>query len=118
MKKLLVLFFALFTVTSTAAQAAEYGAIAVSPKSGAYGQSYNYPSKEQAQKRAMAECRKHARDCKIGVTFWNSCGALARGNGGWGASHGSTPREAERKALRICEGYASNCRIRTQVCSR
>jgi hypothetical protein len=57
-----------------------YGAIAYSPSSGRYGDSYNYASRAQAEARATRECGKD--DCVIAAWFYNQCGALATSRNG------------------------------------
>src|SRR5262245_31709818 len=50
-----------------------YGAIAYSPSNRAHGWSYDYPSRRDAERRALAQCRRHAEDCIVPVWFRNAC---------------------------------------------
>ncbi len=99
-------------------RSAKFGAIALSPGSGAYGFSYDYGSRGEAEGRAMGHCRaaaKGRKDCKVGVWFTNACGALARrSDGGWGADWGNSRQEAARKALRNC---GAGCKLEETVCN-
>ncbi|MET3924116.1 DUF4189 domain-containing protein [Devosia sp. 2618] len=100
------------------ANAAQYGAIAFSPKTGAIGYSTKGASRGNAQDWAMYYCGQYARDCKIAVNFNNACGALAIGrNGGWGADWGYTRAEAEADALTICRRHDTRCRVKRSACN-
>lgn len=95
-----------------------YGAIAYSPSTGAHGYSYDYASRAVAERKALAECRKHARDCQVPLWFRNACGALAVGNGGgWGTGWGSNRALAERYALQSCSQYTKGCSVIRWVCT-
>jgi serine/threonine-protein kinase len=61
---------------------ATYGAIAFSPKTGAWGESYPYGSRAEAERRALAECAKNAPDCTVAVWFNDQCGAVASAKDG------------------------------------
>ncbi|MGV3551523.1 DUF4189 domain-containing protein [Rhizobium sp.] len=101
-----------------AASAANYGAIAYSQRSGAYGWSTNFRTQRAAEQGAMARCRERANDCRIAVWFRDACGALAvGGDGGWGADWGRNLRAAENKAANVCSGYSYNCRIVVSKCN-
>lgn len=114
-----VVAFTLGVFTTGTAHARDYyGAIAFSQATGAHGYSYDYNSRSAAQQRAMQECRRYGRGCKIANWFRNACGALAVGNGnGWGAEWGNTRGEAERLALQRCGTHTSNCWVRRWVCT-
>ena len=62
-----------FTILPSAASAGDWGAIALSTRTGAWGTSYNYDDEDEARERAMRECRKNARDCKVFRTFESAC---------------------------------------------
>src|SRR5262245_65613021 len=72
-----------------------YGAIAYSPTNRAHGWSYDYPSRKDAERRALAQCRRHAEDCVVPVWFRNACGALAVGSDGYGSGWGPSRKSAE-----------------------
>lgn len=63
-----------------AAEAAEFGAIAYSTRTGSHGYSHNFPTRNQAERAALRNCRAYARDCSVVVYFYNACAALAVGN--------------------------------------
>ena len=102
-----------------AAQARDYyGAIAYSPSTGAYGYSYDHPSRADAEARALAECGNRASDCQLPLWFRNACGALASGgNGGWGTGWGTSRGLAEGYALSTCRQHTSGCSVIAWVCT-
>lgn len=52
-------------LAATPAAAAKWAAVAFSESTGAFGKSWSFQGKDQAGSRAMAECEKHATDCKV-----------------------------------------------------
>jgi hypothetical protein len=99
----------------TAAQ--NYGAIAYSPSTKAYGWSYDYPSRGEAESMAMSNCRKHANDCIVPLWFRNACGALAIGSNGYGTAWASQRGGAENQALVVCRRYSMDCAVKQWVCT-
>lgn len=94
-----------------------YGAIAYSPSTRAHGYSYDYPTRWEAEDRALAECRRHAGDCLIPVWFRNACGALATGPSGYGSGWGTNRNLAESYALQTCRRHSGGCSIMRWVCT-
>ena len=69
--------------------APNYGAIAYAEHNGAYGFSYHYHSATEANQRALSDCMAHGADCKVVISFSETCAALAAGdNGRFAASRG------------------------------
>lgn len=100
------------------ALAANYGAIAYSPSTGAFGRSWDYPNRRGAERRALNGCRAHARDCRVAIWFRNACGALAVGNrGGWGSGWGNSRSRAQNEARAVCRRHTNNCKIRVWQCT-
>ena len=60
-----------------AAEAAEFGAIAYSTRTGPHGYSHNFPTRNRAERAALRNCRADARDCSVVVYFDNAGAALA-----------------------------------------
>jgi hypothetical protein len=56
-----------------------WGAVAVSPATLLYGNSWNYRTEKDAAQRALQECQKtqSGRDCKVVITVADVCVALA-----------------------------------------
>jgi serine/threonine-protein kinase len=96
-----------------------FGAISYSSVTGAYGLSYDYRSRNAAERRAIRECEGYAGsgDCRILVWFRNACGALAQGDGGVGTGWGANVSIAQQYALQSCRRYYRNCRVVKWVCT-
>jgi serine/threonine-protein kinase len=93
-----------------------FGAIAYSASSGAWGTSYDYQTRAEAEQRALSRCAQG--DCQVRVWFRNACGALAVGRGncmGWGWA--SDKDEAQRKALNNCRQYGTGCSVKCWACT-
>ena len=115
---LLTMSMVFLFASSAIARADNYGAIAVSPSTKALGWSYDYKSIGAAKNVALANCRKHANDCRIANWFRNSCGAIAVGaNGGWGADWGNTIKQAKWKARKRCHQHDRHCKTIRWVCT-
>jgi hypothetical protein len=97
-----------------------YGAIAFSPTSQSWGDSYRYHSQGSAQDRAMGECGTLADDCVVAVWFYNNCGAVASDpNGTWGSAFSNSAPLASRAAIADCrKSGGQNCTVQHSVCSR
>ncbi|MBX3573941.1 MAG: DUF4189 domain-containing protein [Mesorhizobium sp.] len=97
---------------------ADFGAIAFSPQSGAYGYSYGAGTRAQAERIAMSNCRANGAGCRLLVYFRNACGALAVGNGnGYGYAWAGTRGQAEGRAMQECRNQTSSCRLVAWSCS-
>ena len=94
-----------------------YGAIAYSPSKRAHGWSYDYPSRRDAERRALVLCERHADDCIVPVWFRNACGALAVGDDGYGSGWGSSRKSAEAQAIQSCRRYSGHCAVIRWVCT-
>jgi hypothetical protein len=95
-----------------------FGAIAYSPSTRAHGWAYDYTSRADAERRAMAKCQRHARDCFVPVWFRNACGALAIGFEGYGTGWGASRRLAETYALQSCRRYSGGCWVVRWICTK
>ena len=100
-----------------------WGALAVSPSTLDWGNSWNYKSKQAAETEALKACRnvKGARDCKLAVTVADVCVALAvsssqkivRVGGPIGAVN-----FAEANAMLKCKRAGGrNCAVATSFCA-
>jgi serine/threonine-protein kinase len=78
--------------------AADWGAIAVSPRTGKVGVSYDYSSAHRAKQRALHEC--HQLGCRVAVWVANQYAALVlkRSDGVFVAGVGRTKNLAFAKA--------------------
>ena len=94
-----------------------YGAIAYSAATGAHGWSYDYASREEAERVALATCAQYAADCSVPLWFQNACGALAVGPAGFGTGWAINQTLAETYAMGVCGQYSTNCAVRRWVCT-
>jgi hypothetical protein len=76
---------------------ADWGAIAVNPKTGKVGISYDYSTAHHAKKRALNEC--HQTGCRVAVWVRNQWAALVlKRNGVFVAGVGTSKHKAFHKA--------------------
>ncbi len=102
-----------------AAEAAEFGAIAYSPRTGSHGYSHNFATRKQAERAALRNCRVYARDCSVVVYFYNACAALAVGNSyGYGYGYAPGRGAAQSIAMSQCRRNDSGCQVVRWVCSK
>jgi serine/threonine-protein kinase len=112
------LVFTVALLFPAAVLAADYfGAIAYSTRSGANGWAKDHPSREAAERAALAACSKHAKDCKAVLWFKNGCGALAVSAKAYGWGWGTTQALADGEAIKACAKHASGCKVKHQVCT-
>jgi hypothetical protein len=84
-------------LAAPALASADWGAIAVSPRTGKVGVSYDYPTAHRAKKRALHEC--HQLGCRVAVWVRNQYAALVlKHNGIFVAGVGRTKNLAFAKA--------------------
>ncbi|HVV90192.1 MAG TPA: DUF4189 domain-containing protein [Solirubrobacterales bacterium] len=84
-------------LAAPALAAADWGAIAVSPRTGKVGVSYDYPTAGRAKRRALHEC--HQLGCRVAVWVRNQYAALVlKRNGVFVAGVGRTKNLAFAKA--------------------
>ena len=104
---------------TTAASAAEFGAIAYSPGTGSYGYSHNYATRGQAERVAQSSCLNYAGDCRVIVYFYNACAALAVGRSfGYGYGYAPGPKQSRAIAMANCRNNDRGCRVVETVCSK
>ncbi|WP_455271176.1 DUF4189 domain-containing protein [Rhizobium herbae] len=104
-------------VSATMAYADSFGAISLSPATGATGWSHDYSTRWEAEEVAQSHCYRNAGDCRVAIWFKNGCGAVARGPDGWGANWAAGSRRAQRAALASCANHSDSCRIIRWQCS-
>ena len=93
-----------------------YGALAYNADTGRTGWSWNFESKDSAQKAALQTC---GTGCKVVFWFQNGCGALAFArNGNYAWAWDESEKGAVKKALDKCEEVASGCQLNKSVCSK
>lgn len=108
-----VLLPAVASAAHKAPRNAVYGAIAVNPKTKAYGYTYDFGNSRDAKREALRQCGEPA--CEVVANFRNGCAAVAAGKGKPAAATGATRQEAEAKALRRCGG---DCAVLAWACTK
>ncbi len=109
-----------FAFAAPAAARDYYGAIAYSPRSAAYGVTYNISTRSNAERRAIRECasRTNARDCRVLIWFRNACGAVANSpDGAYGSGWADTRARAEAYAVSVCSRNGDGCRVLAWACT-
>lgn len=97
----------------------KYTALAISNSTMAIGTSWGYDNRQAAEQRALAECRKTAKDCEVAIWAYDRCIALATApDGSWGVDSDMYVDFAQAKALRQCNSVAKNCVIKAHPCAR
>lgn len=118
---LLILFSVVLSCAVSTAAHAQFGAFAAA-QDGSYGWSSNYNNVDEAQDRALSECRKHAQGCQIFRVFHNICVTLARNEVRdrpfitWVS--GYTRQERERRAVDDCRNLGgTDCQVIQDFCT-
>lgn len=117
--KTLVSICLLLTIASTWAADENHGALAIDRNNGFYyGWSYDYPTREAAQQRALSECRQRGGNCSVVMDIFGParCGAYHTINGNVGTAYGWGRAGSRGEAEQIA---AAECRERAngQSCS-
>jgi hypothetical protein len=95
-----------------------WGAIATDATNGGVGTAVSMSSKRKAEKAALEVCRtKGGSGCKLSLTYYNQCGAMA-----WGATHMATAsaqtiEKASELAVDSCAKGSTDCQIYYADCS-
>ncbi len=96
-----------------------YGAIAYGIDSMAAGWSYDYDNKRDADRRALRGCAEHGDDCKIVLSLFNSCGAVATGdNKRFAVGQAPKSEDAQSSAIAACTRQGgTNCEVQAWACA-
>jgi len=98
--------------------ATRWGAIAHDGKLGRFGGAEGFTAKRKAEKAAIAECRKNGgKSCKIKISYYNQCGAMAWGNNLMVVSRGPEREATIEDAVDSCNKDSSNCQPYYAGCS-
>jgi len=105
----------------TRAKVSHWGAIAIDRVDGGagIGASTNMSSKKEAQKIALADCkRKGGTRCDIEIAYVNQCSAIIWGDRALNSSTAATKSEAERRGLDKCSRSGdTGCEVYYSACS-
>jgi len=108
------------SVGAIEANAQSYGAIARSPSTQDKGYSWNYDTRDAAERRALRECENISNpgDCEVLIWARNACMSIAEGSNGAAGSGWSTNKaQAERTARKVCRDYDGvDCSVTRTIC--
>ena len=115
----LVATAALLFATVPAYAERDWGALALSERSTAYGYAKDFDTQEGASERALAECAKNASDCRVHTAFRNTCLVLAGSvDGPFGWAWGAPANTRADRAMAQCrQRGAINCKVVETVCA-
>ncbi len=111
---------AALSIAASPAQAErEWGALALSERSPAYGYARDFDTEAGASERALAECAKNASDCRLRTAWRNTCLVLAGSvDGPFGWAWGAPATTRAQRALDQCrQRGAVNCKVVETICS-
>lgn len=113
-------FLALFAATS-GAQAQGFAALSIG-NGGAWGYASGFEDISTAQDRAIGECSKHGKNCRVLRVFQNTCVALSvrsdRDDFVFYWVSGGDREQLRKAAMRNCERDGDRCQVLTDFCSR
>lgn len=119
MKHLIALL--LLTPLPALAFADTFAAIAHSQSTGLWGAGFRQPTREAAERQALANC--YANDCLVQVWASNSCAALVYGRDRWtqaplyGWAYDRSILTARRLAFDYCFRRSTGCQLIGEICS-
>ncbi|HTF49901.1 MAG TPA: DUF4189 domain-containing protein [Pseudonocardia sp.] len=92
-----------------------WAAIAISPRTGNVGYTFDHPTRSSAERGAVSRCR--ASDCQTVVVVANGCAAVAQAsNRSWGWAYAGSPSSAQSRAVSAAPG--GRARVIKWVCTR
>ncbi len=98
---------------------ASWAAIATNQANNIWGGSWNYPTKAQAEARALQECgERGGTSCRVRVWSRNECIAIARSPGSSRLAWGASTSRAQAKALAISTCGNGACSVEVSDCTR
>ncbi len=111
----------LLVVSAGAQEPKTYGSIALSKLSTPYGFSHSHKSLVDAERAALKDCSKRARDCEIFKSIENDCIALSIADNaaaGWAAGGDKGVEERKARALKECnDRMGRGCRFKVHFCT-
>jgi Domain of unknown function (DUF4189) len=98
--------------------ATRWGAIAHDGEAGRFGGAEGLSSKRKAEKAAIKECKKNGgRVCKVKISYYNQCGAMAWGNGFLTSARGPQQNAVIQDAVDTCNKKGGSCQPYYSGCS-
>jgi hypothetical protein len=82
------------------------------------GSSYNAPTYDEAERRALARCSENGPGCRVVAFFSRKCLAVAvqQGTGGSGWATRATIAEAQESVMNNCLSHGRPCTLKLAVC--
>lgn len=95
-----------------------WGAIAIDDATGDAGTVTDKYSKLEAEHAAMHDCSvRGATGCKIALTYYNQCAAIAWGASARGIARSPNEQKAKDDAMLSCQEGTSGCHVVYSACS-
>lgn len=95
-----------------------WGAIAPSPKGGVLGTALGASTKEEAEQRALADCKaKGGGACQVELVYRNQCGVMTLGKSMFFTASAATVEDAKAYGIELCEAEDTNCRVYYSACT-
>ena len=93
-------------------------AVATDAAKGVIGASTNVLSQDIATRNALADCRaKGGTQCSVDISAVNSCVSMVAGAEIMNFKAGKTQKEADKKAMDLCNSKDTNCAVLYATCS-
>ncbi len=94
------------------------GAIAPSPKGGVLGTALGASSKQEAERRALADCNaKGGGGCKISISYRNQCAVMILGQTKYFTASAASLEEATSDGIQRCEAGDTSCQVYYSACT-
>lgn len=95
-----------------------WGAIAPSPKGGILGTAVGADSKAEAERLALADCKKKGgTECEVDLAYHNQCAVMILGQKFINTFSNATIKEASERGLKHCQSNDTNCRVYYSACT-
>lgn len=96
-----------------------WGAIAADGERNVVVSTFGQQRKRKAESSAIKECRAKggSKKCKVMISFYNQCAAMAAGDTRAIAYRAGTAEMAKEEVLRSCSALTPNCEVIQTVCS-
>ncbi|KAF1707042.1 DUF4189 domain-containing protein [Pseudoxanthomonas sacheonensis] len=98
--------------------ATTWGAIATDGIKGSLGTAVRMPSKEEAKRTALSQCRANGGlNCEVDLEYYNQCAVMVVGDKGYNTARAATIEKATQLGEKTCSSTDTNCRVYYADCS-
>jgi hypothetical protein len=95
-----------------------WGAIATDGIKGSLGTAVRMPSKEEAKRTALSQCRANGGvNCEVDLEYYNQCAVMVVGDKGYNTARAATIEKATQLGQKTCSSADTNCRVYYADCS-